>query len=187
MSPGVNAPQLYLVPCSCGKTVSVRARQAGEEVKCECGAVVHVPTIRGLKQLKTIVDEAEIPVQRSSLQGPLFSIGLLAIFIGVMIFLVSWLFPPAYLNADWQTAVFSADDAARAVKSVDEMGPFELYDEFTMLRDRTRSMPWDDMRKRVEAAGASQRQRYIAGGILLGMGGLLAIVGLALPTVSGKR
>jgi hypothetical protein len=186
MATEVNAPQLYLVPCACGKTVSVRARQAGDQVTCSCGAVVNVPTIRGLKQLKTVVDETELPAQRSTWQGPLFSIGLIALFIGAMIFLVAWLFPPAYLHADWQTAALNAADAERANQVVAEMGVSDLYDEFLMLRDRTRSTPWDDMRKQVETAQATQRNRHLAGGIFLGLGALLTIVGLALPAVSGK-
>ena len=103
MSSASPIPQLYLVPCTCGNKVQVRARQAGDQVTCKCGAVVNVPTIRGLKQLETVIDEDERPdAPRSSWQGPIFSLGLVALFIGAMIFFVTWLTPPANLQVDWQ-------------------------------------------------------------------------------------
>jgi hypothetical protein len=181
-------PQLYLVPCTCGKTVRVRARQAGEQVTCACGAAVNVPTIRGLKQLQTVVDETEKPTQqRSSWQGPLFSFGLIAIFIGTLILLFAWLFPPAGLNFDWRNLAMNAQDAQRGATPVADLGISDLYDEFLMLRDRTRATPWDQARDQAEAAQTYQRNRHLTGGILVGVGSLLTIIGLALPALSSRR
>lgn len=44
----------YLLPCSCGKTVTVEQTQAGQWVRCKCGAKREVPTLRGLRQLKQV-------------------------------------------------------------------------------------------------------------------------------------
>jgi hypothetical protein len=157
-------------------------------VTCKCGAVVNVPTIRGLKQLETLVDEDERPdAPRSSWQGPIFSLGLVALFIGAMIFFVTWLTPPANLNTDWQNLAASAADAERAKTPTSDLGISDLYDEFTMLRDRTRATPWDEARKAAEAAQAYQNNRHLAGGIFLGVGALFTIFGLLLPAFSGKR
>jgi len=41
----------YLLPCSCGEEVRVDARQAGQEIRCRCGAMLDVPAMRGLAQL----------------------------------------------------------------------------------------------------------------------------------------
>lgn len=176
------APQLYLVPCTCGKKVRVRARQAGEQVTCECGATVNVPTIRGLKQLETVVDEAAGPaVQRSSLQGPLFSLGILALFVGSLILLGILLFPPANMNVDWQNMALSGEDAERGTKPVAELNVMEVYDEFAMFRDRARQTPWDQAREVAENAQARYRTLLTTGGVLFGAGALAMIVGLLLP------
>jgi hypothetical protein len=42
----------YLLPCSCGQKLAVSARQAGESVRCSCGATLEVPTLRGLDTLE---------------------------------------------------------------------------------------------------------------------------------------
>ncbi len=49
----------YLLPCSCGKKLTVRARQAGEHVRCECGTELEVPTMRGLSKLSRSDDQEE--------------------------------------------------------------------------------------------------------------------------------
>lgn len=41
----------YLLPCSCGRRATVSASMAGERVRCECGAELEVPTLRGLSNL----------------------------------------------------------------------------------------------------------------------------------------
>ncbi|MGD9632118.1 MAG: hypothetical protein AB7G28_13655 [Pirellulales bacterium] len=41
----------YLLDCACGRQHTVETRQAGESFRCECGAMVAVPTLRQLRQL----------------------------------------------------------------------------------------------------------------------------------------
>jgi hypothetical protein len=41
----------YLLPCSCGQKLAVSVRQAGQSVRCTCGASLEVPTLRGLREL----------------------------------------------------------------------------------------------------------------------------------------
>lgn len=47
----------YLLPCKCGKEIPVELRQAGQQVRCECGAENEVPRMQDLRQLK----RADIP------------------------------------------------------------------------------------------------------------------------------
>jgi hypothetical protein len=48
----------YLLPCpACGNKLSVVAGQAGQLVRCTCGAEVEVPTIRGLRELEQVSEE----------------------------------------------------------------------------------------------------------------------------------
>ena len=44
----------YLLPCKCGEQVVVSTAQAGETVRCTCGAELHVPTMRGLQDMEPI-------------------------------------------------------------------------------------------------------------------------------------
>lgn len=48
----------YLLPCSCGEQTVVSTAQAGETIRCACGAELQVPTMRGLRELE--------PLERSS-------------------------------------------------------------------------------------------------------------------------
>lgn len=43
----------YLLPCSCGKTVSVSPSQAGGTAACDCGARLEVPRLGEMRQLPT--------------------------------------------------------------------------------------------------------------------------------------
>jgi Alpha-aminoadipate carrier protein LysW-like, globular domain len=49
----------YLLPCpACGNKLSVVTGQAGQLVRCDCGADLEVPTIRGLRELEQVSDDA---------------------------------------------------------------------------------------------------------------------------------
>lgn len=54
----------YLLPCSCGQAIRVEASQAGQEIRCPCGAVLEVPPIRSLAQLERA--DKEPPAGRPS-------------------------------------------------------------------------------------------------------------------------
>lgn len=42
----------YLLPCTCGQKTAVSTAQAGQTIRCACGADVHVPTMRELRALE---------------------------------------------------------------------------------------------------------------------------------------
>lgn len=48
----------YLLPCSCGKSSSISAAQAGETITCSCGKRLEVPTLRGLRDLERVEPDA---------------------------------------------------------------------------------------------------------------------------------
>jgi hypothetical protein len=52
----------YLVTCECGRQLAVEAGQAGETLRCDCGATIAVPTLRQLRELPI---EGEEPVART--------------------------------------------------------------------------------------------------------------------------
>ncbi|MGA2060986.1 MAG: hypothetical protein ABSG67_10930 [Thermoguttaceae bacterium] len=57
---------MYLLPCSCGRKIPVQLRQAGEIVKCDCGASLEVPTLSGLKSLQKLEASAEPKIARTA-------------------------------------------------------------------------------------------------------------------------
>ncbi|MBM4000761.1 MAG: hypothetical protein FJ297_14690 [Planctomycetes bacterium] len=72
--------QQYVLPCACGRTRRVGASQAGEQVDCECGAKITVPTLRGLRALASAPDDRPHSAHRvpeagrpSSVAGCLFA------------------------------------------------------------------------------------------------------------------
>lgn len=42
----------YLLPCTCGRKTPVSTRHAGQTIRCQCGAELEVPTLRGLAELE---------------------------------------------------------------------------------------------------------------------------------------
>lgn len=53
----------YLLPCTCGQKTVVSAVQAGETIRCGCGALLQVPSMRGLRDLEH-ADAADSPSAR---------------------------------------------------------------------------------------------------------------------------
>jgi hypothetical protein len=75
----------YLLPCQCGQLISVDASQSGLTQTCRCGAVVVVPTLRGLQKLPKV--ESAPPPERTwgPKQGMIFLgslIGLVGAVLG---------------------------------------------------------------------------------------------------------
>jgi len=70
----------YLLPCTCGNQNPVDAGKAGQAIKCACGAVLEVPTMRGLGQLARAEEPAAAPTWGMR-QGLVF-IGLIIAVLG---------------------------------------------------------------------------------------------------------
>ncbi len=49
----------YLLPCSCGQEIPVEAGQAGQTVRCHCGAELEVPTLLRMSSLKPAEPEPQ--------------------------------------------------------------------------------------------------------------------------------
>lgn len=80
--------QTFALPCSCGASIPVEIRQAGDQVQCsKCEKFVEVPRLRELKQLEPLSDAAPIATTNeygtswSGIPGALFAMGLLAFVI----------------------------------------------------------------------------------------------------------
>ena len=52
----------YLLPCpQCRTNLTVTTGEAGGQVRCNCGATVDVPTVRGLRELAIVTDSIDEP------------------------------------------------------------------------------------------------------------------------------
>jgi len=78
----------HLLSCSCGKTLAIEAGQAGETIRCSCGAELEVPSFREIRKLPLAVEppttkQSRQPVKWSLSRGLVFSIGLAIAVFGI--------------------------------------------------------------------------------------------------------
>jgi hypothetical protein len=81
----------YLLPCSCGRTIPVEPRQAGQQVNCACGKASLVPTWRQMATLEQSegVDTPQAPrsgwggAERLIFVGAVLALAFLALAAGV--------------------------------------------------------------------------------------------------------
>lgn len=74
----------YLLPCSCGREIPVETGQAGELVRCACGATVEVPTLLRMRALKPAAPEAAAappPATRWGMRQRLLLLGTLIVLV----------------------------------------------------------------------------------------------------------
>ena len=55
----------YLLPCPCGKKIAIEVAQAGQTVRCACGAKLEIPAMRRITSLEPLGPEAEDRRSRS--------------------------------------------------------------------------------------------------------------------------
>ena len=86
----------YLLPCSCGRKVPVEGFQAGQRVRCPCGAELDVPSMLGLARLELAQSEpgAEAPSSRWGVRQRLPLIGGLVLLIGLAGVVTLWVTRP---------------------------------------------------------------------------------------------
>lgn len=85
---------IYLLPCTCGKSIEVDRSQAGLTVHCACGRGQEVPTIRGLALLESRVRSQVAPrLTWGPAQGVIFA-GLALAAIAGTTALYRQVFPP---------------------------------------------------------------------------------------------
>jgi hypothetical protein len=78
----------YLLPCSsCGEKMSVEVPQAGQQIKCDCGADLEVPTMAGIKALQRANPSPgdQRPISRWEARHGVLLVGVVIIIAGVCI------------------------------------------------------------------------------------------------------
>ena len=170
----------YLLPCTCGKKIEVDASQSGLNVRCECGAEVTVPTLRGLKEL----ERASAPPADRRAEPPVSTWGArqALMFLGTLILLGAA--APAALQ------VFTYPKPPQLVPNFEELNREDI-DQATLMQ--TFEL-WKGLRKDFSAEGEipemhaylvmaeNARKRLIFLSVVGGIGLAMAIAGLAMKS-----
>ena len=146
----------YLLPCPCGRKTPVQGPQAGQRVRCECGAELNVPTMLGLAELEELVERES----DSAASQRAWGIREVLLLLGGIVFLVGM----AALIALWTTWP-KAPDMLR-------LSPFQamgMWDEFQQGISAEPSPP----EKRYLAASRSHRQWLVLAGTVAIVGALI--------------
>ena len=125
----------YLLNCSsCDKELHVTKKQAGQEITCECGATVQIPTLRGFSELRAAEDSSTVTAASAeksawtSWRGPV--VALCSLLLLIAFAFTGYSFFEAFRNdMNYTVEEFIADETTRA----DLWGPDELstvWDEF---------------------------------------------------------
>lgn len=132
----------HLLTCDCGKENVVSKKQAGQEITCECGNSLRIPTLRGFSDLKPAstpkIEESRAP-RWKGWRGTVFASSLgLAIIAG----LFSGFF---FLQNEYVDTPYTVDQyIAEGNEVMDLYGPDELsilWNDFESIGLRTRMPP----------------------------------------------
>ncbi|MCA9122820.1 MAG: hypothetical protein H6822_36710 [Planctomycetaceae bacterium] len=159
----------YLLPCECGKGIAVDIKQAGQQIACECGKVLEVPTLRGVLDLEP-VPEATTQLPPASVWNPARGMTFAGSFALVVIGAVVAFFGNAGLR--------SAPDISREVelesfdKTIDDMTLGEVYSAWKGIREHGLGARGENVFVNIRAFRAEKKR-------VLWLGALLCAVGAA--------
>jgi hypothetical protein len=154
----------YLLPCACGKDVTVDAKKAGLNVSCACGASLEVPTRRGLERLKRLAETPREVRGWGPRHGALFLGGLLLL-AGLAAQVVPGLFP--YRDPSQERI---------ATAPADELVLFQ-----TILRGGIDVDETDEVNKELKAKVSRQMMWGQLGWVAIGLGALVLVAAFLLP------
>lgn len=163
----------YFLPCECGKGIAVDVRQAGQQIACECGQLLEVPTLRGIRALEP-VGEIE-PSSRqtadwNSSRGTIFAGSLILFVIGGIVSYFGYAGLRATPNISREVERESFDT------SIDAMSLDEMYDTWQHVRTEGLGPRGHDMFVNIRAYRTG-RQRMLTIGVALCVVGSLGAIG----------
>ncbi len=124
----------YLLPCTCGKKLVITKSQAGEEVTCDCGEKLQVPTLRGLADLEIAAASNEVKVAKPRSWNPLLGIPT-AILLGLSVILFGLFAYHAYWRLQIDTSYTVQDEISNGDKKLDELSPADLLTLYRSFRE----------------------------------------------------
>jgi hypothetical protein len=160
----------YLLPCrSCGEKIRVGRQQAGQLVRCSCGAPLEVPTFGGLARLETVESDPSAKKQA----GPWGGRQRIRLVAGVI--LVAAFAIVGYLLCTWPVGPpqeGTPEHFALVKKRVDSLSPAESWQWWETFRAAGL-----DPRRPKPDLHYEEALRWYRGGLVLAM--VLAVGGAA--------
>ncbi len=133
--------QRYAIPCSCGASVPVEIRQAGETVNCQCGKALDVPKLRDLRRLQPLAESQPVkrPASWSVLQGSLFVVGLCALVLSAGSAYYVWSYRQLFDTTKPDAANFSFSNDLMTITLSDS---WDLWNRYSQLNIDQRDTPY---------------------------------------------
>jgi hypothetical protein len=158
----------FLLPCSCGNKVPIERAQAGEKIRCPCGAELDVPTMQAIGRLDPAPDDA--PAEQAASRWGLWQ-GLVLLGAVIMLPALGWV---AYLLMTWPKLV-----------DIDALSPAQTLLAWNILRgDVARpGLPGD---KQVLDARQMVR-RWMTVAVVIGCTGMATVAGSLLLVRPRRR
>lgn len=127
--------QQYLMPCDCGAKITVTASQAGDQLVCECGKNLDVPSFTDLRHLEPTADPTDRTDHKrrtwTHLQALLFTGGLLT-----AVAASGGIGFATYLRSQIDTTDTIETIADDYLKFLDQRSPTELLEIWGNIRNK---------------------------------------------------
>lgn len=170
----------YLLPCDCGNKIVVEPRQAGETLRCPCGAPITAPPMLQLKTLEPApVDRRpEAPASRWGARQGLLLSGVLVVAVAVGLAVVLYQHRPVHPELRY--------NSAEVRQRVGQLSPLQSWRAWQTLRQRGLMVASPQDLEAYRGAVLQWRLSAVLVG-LLAIGGIaLIIVGASLRTPSDR-
>ena len=166
----------YLLPCECGKGIAIDPSQAGQQIACECGKLLEVPTLRGVRTLEPVPETTSPSRQAAewnSSRGVIFAGSLILFVVGAAVSYFGYEGLRATPNITRKAETESFD------KAIDEMSLDEVYETWKGIREHGLGERGQNVYVNIRSFRAG-RQRILAIGIALCVVGLIGGIGATL-------
>jgi hypothetical protein len=166
----------YLLPCpQCDRKLPVTTGQAGDQVRCQCGTAIDVPTVRGLRELVE-VQEATAPRKAWTTRNSIVFLGAVITLAGLA--LAAFL----HVRADH---VRPHENFADDIRTMAPRDTWELWSSFLQQGIRWNRNKGPEQLKAIKDYEELKRWEWIAFG-LAGAGVVLVLIGLTLVGQRGR-
>ena len=163
----------YLLPCECGKGLIIDTSQAGQRIACDCGVLLEVPTLRGVRALEAVQENpstSRAAADWDSSRGMIFAGSLILFVIGAGVTYLGYAGWRATPNITREVETELFDEA------IDDMSLDEVYETWKDFRERGLGARGENPFVNIRQLRAG-RHRTLVIGLALCLGGLFGGMG----------
>jgi hypothetical protein len=177
----------HLLTCSCGRQIPVELSQAGQQLRCQCGATVSVPTFRQLRELPLAAVEPSRDAPRSTWGARQGAIAASLIIAGLLL-----LGAGANRYSEPLLPKFNPDARNKDVSGqIDKLGPAEAWKIWTENYRHLGSTGFvameHQMTQVIQQRIDQDRRIQLALVVLAAIGGVIALVLAMIPARAASR